>query len=45
MNTLFEEKLDELSALCRQHKVARLELFGSAASDAFEPGRSDLDLL
>ena len=45
MNALLEEKKDELMALCRRHKVARLELFGSATSGAFEPDRSDLDFL
>lgn len=34
-----------LEALCRQHGVRRLELFGSATGPAFEPERSDLDLL
>jgi predicted nucleotidyltransferase len=45
MNGLLEEKKDALLALCRQHKVARLELFGSATTDLFEPDRSDLDFL
>jgi len=35
-------KLDEL---CRRFQVRRLTLFGSAATDGFEPGRSDLDFL
>ncbi|MCX5768793.1 MAG: nucleotidyltransferase domain-containing protein [Candidatus Hydrogenedentes bacterium] len=45
MNAVLKEKNDELMALCRRHKVARLELFGSATSGAFESGRSDLDFL
>ena len=31
--------------LGRRYGVARLELFGSAAGDAFDPQRSDLDFL
>lgn len=36
---------DEIVALCRRHAVVRLELFGSAVTDAFDPDRSDLDFL
>jgi uncharacterized protein len=32
-------------ALCRAHRVKRLELFGSAATDRFDPLSSDLDFL
>ena len=35
----------DLVALCRRHKVRRLDLFGSAANDSFDPARSDLDFL
>jgi predicted nucleotidyltransferase len=35
----------ELGDLCRRFHVARLELFGSAATDEFDPQRSDLDFL
>ena len=31
--------------LCRKYYVQKLELFGSAATDHFDPGRSDLDFL
>jgi uncharacterized protein len=34
-----------LAELCRRFGVERLELFGSAATSAFRPGRSDLDFL
>ena len=37
-----EEKLNELFALCQQHRVKRLALFGSAATGEFDPARSDL---
>lgn len=35
----------EIAALCRRHGVRRLDVFGSAATDAFDPARSDVDLL
>jgi predicted nucleotidyltransferase len=35
----------ELGALCREHGVRRLELFGSAAAGTDRPGESDLDFL
>jgi len=41
----FDPHLPELRRLCRRYGVARLELFGSAAGDAFDPQRSDLDFL
>ena len=36
---------EELRELCRRFHVRRLELFGSAAGDDFDPARSDLDFL
>jgi predicted nucleotidyltransferase len=35
----------ELEALCRRFGVRRLELFGSAATGAFQEASSDLDFL
>ena len=35
----------ELNDLCRRFGVRRLDLFGSAARDDFDPARSDLDFL
>jgi uncharacterized protein len=40
-----ESKLADLTELCRQYRVRRLELFGSAASSRFNPATSDLDFL
>lgn len=40
-----EQKRDELISLCRQFRVERLDLFGSAASGSFTAERSDLDFL
>jgi uncharacterized protein len=45
MNTLIEAKRPELIELCRRHKVRKLELFGSAVGDRFNPETSDLDFL
>ena len=45
MNPLIEEKRDELLRLCAKYRVRRLELFGSALSDQFDPATSDLDFL
>jgi predicted nucleotidyltransferase len=38
-------KREEIAALCRQHHVRRLAVFGSAARDDFDPVTSDVDLL
>jgi predicted nucleotidyltransferase len=35
---------EAISQLCRRYGVARLAVFGSAATDDFGPGRSDIDL-
>ena len=35
----------QLLALCDRYQVARLWLFGSATTDAFDPARSDFDFL
>ena len=40
-----EGHLDAIRLLCRRYGVARLGLFGSAATDAFDPDRSDVDFL
>jgi hypothetical protein len=45
MISLVEEKRAELGRLCAQYHVRRLELFGSAADERFDPERSDLDFL
>ena len=45
MLELVEQHRTKLKELCRQRHVARLELFGSAATGAFEPASSDLDFL
>lgn len=45
MNQLVERKLDDLTRLCEKFRVKRLDLFGSAVSDEFDPETSDLDFL
>ena len=42
---LIEEKREALEELCRRYRVRRLEIFGSAATGAFDDQRSDLDFL
>jgi predicted nucleotidyltransferase len=45
MNPLIVEKRDQIVGLCRRYRVRALELFGSAASDRFDPATSDFDFL
>jgi uncharacterized protein len=45
MNALVEAKRPELIELCRRYRVRKLELFGSAVGDRFNPTTSDLDFL
>jgi hypothetical protein len=45
MASVLDAHLAEIPELCRRYGVSRLELFGSAASGAFDPERSDLDFL
>lgn len=45
MISLIDEHLDEIKALCEEFGVVRLEIFGSAADDTFDPARSDIDFL
>ena len=45
MNAVIESKMPELRALCEKYHVARLELFGSATTDEWNPQTSDFDFL
>jgi predicted nucleotidyltransferase len=45
MHPVVQQKLAEVTALCRRFQVQRLELFGSAAKGKFDPQRSDIDFL
>lgn len=43
--TMLELPVEEIQAACEQNLVQRLELFGSAATDRFDPVTSDYDFL
>ncbi|MGB0767661.1 MAG: nucleotidyltransferase family protein [Phycisphaeraceae bacterium] len=45
MHRVIEDNLDALRELCVRYRVVRLEVFGSAATDTFDPVTSDIDLL
>ena len=45
MSPVVQSKIGELGNLCGRRGVRRLSLFGSAAGGAFDPSRSDLDVL
>jgi len=40
-----EQERAALESICRRFNVTRLELFGSAATDAYRSDRSDLDFV
>ena len=42
---LVAEHADEIAELCRRYQVRKLDLFGSAATDQFDPETSDVDFL
>ena len=45
MTEILQRHRDAIFDACRRHGVARLEAFGSALRDDFQPGESDIDLL
>lgn len=45
MNPAIAQHRSEIETLCRRFHVARLEVFGSAVRDDFDPERSDVDFL
>jgi hypothetical protein len=45
MNAIIESKKKELVGLCLKYRVRRLEIFGSAVSEFFDPDKSDLDFV
>lgn len=45
MNSLIADRQTEIARLCEKHRVARLELFGSAARDTSAGDANDLDFL
>lgn len=40
-----ESRREQIVELCRRYDVRRLDIFGSATRDDFDPARSDFDLL
>ena len=45
ISAVIENKRLALAVLCTRHRVARLEVFGSAAGEGFDAARSDVDFL
>ena len=45
MIALVTEKREQIAGHCRRLNVRRLDIFGSAATGAFDPEKSDLDFL
>lgn len=45
MISLIEDNRLAVVQLCRQYRVFRLSIFGSALSERFDPSQSDLDFL
>lgn len=45
MHSIIESRLDEVRRLGRRFGVHSLEVFGSAAGEAFDPLRSDIDFV
>lgn len=45
MTEILQQQREAIAEACSRHGVARLEAFGSALRDDFEPGESDVDLL
>jgi predicted nucleotidyltransferase len=45
MASVLDSHLAEIPNLCRRYGVSRLELFGSATTEEFDPERSDFDFL
>ena len=45
MHSILQDRREGLTPICARYGVRRLELFGSATTDRFNPATSDLDLL
>lgn len=45
MIPVISDNTDVIAALCRQFKIRKLDLFGSAATGAFDPVTSDVDFV
>jgi uncharacterized protein len=45
LHPLVAQHIPDIQALCRELGVSKLEIFGSAVTDEFDPERSDVDFL
>lgn len=45
MVDLITDNLEAIAELCRRYGVCKLEVFGSATTDRFDPETSDVDLI
>jgi len=45
MHPFVQERLPQLTELCRRFHVKRLDLFGSGTGEGFDPAKSDLDFV
>ena len=45
MISLIYDNKDAIADLCRKYRIRKLDLFGSAATGAFDPETSDVDLI
>jgi uncharacterized protein len=45
MNNIIASKQEKIIKLCQKYRVFKIELFGSATGDNFNPETSDLDFL
>ena len=45
MTTIIDRHRPQIDALCRAYRVKRLDVFGSAIREDFDPVRSDVDFL
>lgn len=45
MHEIITSNIDAIATLCQRHGVQRLDLFGSATSEAFDPDTSDFDFV
>lgn len=45
MSRVITDHLEAIQALCREYGISKLEVFGSAVTDRFDPSRSDVDFI
>jgi predicted nucleotidyltransferase len=45
VHPIIETHLNDIAALCAEFGVAKLEIFGSISTNAFDESRSDIDFL